>query len=78
MERTEHRNIARIEESILPSVSMLLDTLLDTAAAARPGIDSDAHATEIRTLASYVDYLSRQVAAISPLAAQRARARISA
>jgi hypothetical protein len=38
----------RIEETILPSISMMLDTLLDAAALARPGLNGEAYAAELR------------------------------
>ena len=56
----------RIEENILPSLSMMLDTLLDAAALGRPGIDADIYASELRTVASQLEELTRQVQAISP------------
>jgi hypothetical protein len=56
----------QIEETILPSLSMMLDTLLDAASLARPGVDADAYAAELRTLALQLDELTRQVEAISP------------
>jgi hypothetical protein len=56
----------RIEETILPSLSMMLDTLLDAAALARPGFDGDAYAAELRTLALQLEELTRQVEAVSP------------
>lgn len=62
------RAFEQIEGSILPSLSMLLDTLLDSAASARPGIDAKAHAAEIRTLALHLEDLTRQVEAAAPSA----------
>ena len=58
--------LERIEETILPSISMMLDTLLDAAALARPGFDGDVYAAELRTIALQLDELTRQVEAISP------------
>jgi hypothetical protein len=54
------RSLDRIEDSILPSVSLLLDCLLD-AAAARPGIDCEVQAGELRLLARHVEELTRHV-----------------
>lgn len=71
----------QIEASILPSLSMLLDTLLDAAAAARPGIDARAHAAELRTLALHVEDLTRRVESLAPPTVEDqepARVRISA
>jgi len=56
----------RIEETILPSISMMLDTLLDAAALARPGLDGEVYAAELRTIALQLEALTRQVEAISP------------
>ena len=56
----------RIEETILPSISMMLDTLLDASALARPGIDGETYAAELRTIALQLEELTRQVEAISP------------
>ena len=56
----------RIEETILPSISMMLDTLLDAAALAQPGVDADVYAAELRTLALQLEAITRQVEAISP------------
>ena len=56
----------RIEETILPSISMMLDTLLDAAALARPGMDAQVYAAELRTIALQLEELTRQVEAISP------------
>ena len=58
--------LERIEETILPGISMMLDTLLDAAALARPGFDADVFAAELRTIALQLDELTRQVEAISP------------
>jgi hypothetical protein len=56
----------RIEETILPSLSMMLDTLLDAATMSRPGFDAEAYAAELRTLALQLEALTRQVEALSP------------
>jgi hypothetical protein len=56
----------RIEETILPSLSMMLDALLDAAALARPGHDAEAFAAELRTLGLQLEELTRQVEAASP------------
>ena len=56
----------RIEETILPSISMMLDTLLDAATLGRPGIDADVYAAELRTIALQLEALTRQVEALSP------------
>ncbi len=56
----------RIEETILPSLSMMLDTLLEAAALARPGVDGEAYAAELRTLGLQLEELTRQIEAVSP------------
>ena len=56
----------RIEETILPSISMMLDTLLDAATLGRPGIDAEVYAAELRTIALQLEALTRQVEALSP------------
>ena len=58
--------LERIEETILPGISMMLDTLLDAAALARPGFDADVFAAELRTIALQLDELTRQVESLSP------------
>jgi len=58
----------RIEETILPSLSLMLDTLLDAAALARPGHDGEAFAAELRTLGLQLEALTRQIEAASPAA----------
>jgi hypothetical protein len=55
----------RIEESILPSLSMMLDTLLDAATLARPGIDADVYAAELRTIGLQLETLICQVESLS-------------
>jgi hypothetical protein len=56
----------RIEETILPTLSLMLDTLLEAATLARPGKDGEAFAAELRTLGLQLEELTRQVEAASP------------
>jgi hypothetical protein len=56
----------RIEETILPSISMMLDTLLEAATLGQPGIDAEIYATELRTIALQLEALTKQIEAISP------------
>jgi hypothetical protein len=56
----------RIEETILPSISMMLDTLLEAAMSGQTGIDTEIYAAELRTIALQLEALTRQVEAISP------------
>jgi len=62
----------RIEESILPSLSLVLDSLLDAAALARPGVDAEIYAAELRTIGAELESLTRQIEAMT---AVRPRAR---
>jgi hypothetical protein len=55
----------RIEESILPSLSLVLDSLLDAAALARPGADAEIFAAELRTIGAELESLTRQIEAMS-------------
>lgn len=56
----------RIEETILPSISMMLDTLLDAATLGQPGIDAEIYAAELRTIALQLEALIKQIEAVSP------------
>jgi hypothetical protein len=56
----------RIEETILPSLAMMLDTLLEAAALARPGEDGEVYAAELRTIGYQLEELTRQIEAMSP------------
>lgn len=56
----------RIEQTILPSLSLMLDTMLDAAALARPGHDAEVFAAELRTLGFQLEALTREVEAASP------------
>jgi hypothetical protein len=68
----------RIEGTILPTISLMLDTLLDAASLARPGIDAAAYQAEIRTIALELEGLTRQVEGIAPAYPAAAELRISA
>jgi hypothetical protein len=54
-----------IEDTILPGISMMLDTLLDAATLGRPGVDAETYAAELRTLTLQLEELTQQVEAIS-------------
>jgi hypothetical protein len=60
------RALGRIEESILPSLSLILDSLIESASLARPGVDAEGHAAELRKLALQLETLTREVEALSP------------
>lgn len=55
----------RIEETILPCIAMMLDTLLD-ASANLSSIDPKALAAELQTLAAELEELTRAVERSSP------------
>jgi len=56
----------RIEGTILPTVSAMLDTLLDAASLGQPGVNAARYAAELRAAALQVEELTRQVEAIAP------------
>ena len=56
----------RIEETILPSLSLTLDTLLEAASLARPGRDGESYAAELRSLGRQLEALIREVESLSP------------
>jgi hypothetical protein len=66
------RGLERIEEAVLPSLSAMLDSLLDAASLARPGTDAETYAAELRTLALELESITRQMEAVHP--ARRAAA----
>lgn len=55
----------RIDQAILPSLSRLLDTLLDSAALARPGIDSEDYAAGLRRTAREMGQLTALLGAVA-------------
>jgi hypothetical protein len=65
-----------IDKAILPSLSRLLDSVIDSAALARPGIDAEEYSDGLRRTARQVDQLTRLVALVAPH--QRAARNISA
>jgi hypothetical protein len=77
MSHIDHRQfqsaLDTIDQAILPSLSRLLDGVLDSAALARPGIDAEDYSAGLRRTARQVDQLSRLVALVAPH--QRAAAR---
>ena len=64
-QRSLEEAIERIEGTILPSLSLMLDTLLDAAEVARPGVDADIYAAELRTVALQLEALTRQIESMS-------------
>ena len=73
---TQFKSSDTIDKAILPSLSRLLDGVLDSAALARPGVDAEEHSAGLRRTARQVDQLSRLVALVAPH--QRAARNISA
>ncbi|HWH18081.1 MAG TPA: hypothetical protein VNT77_07070 [Allosphingosinicella sp.] len=55
----------RIEETILPTVSMMLDTLLDAATLGKPGVDAETYGAELRAIGLQLEALTSLVEAIS-------------
>ena len=53
-----------IDQAILPNLSRLLDSVIESAALARPGIDAAAYSAGVRDTAKQVDQLTRLIAAV--------------
>ena len=70
MSYVDHRQfetaLDRIDVAILPGLSRLLDSVIDSAALARPGIDAEAYAAGLRKTACQVEQLTRLVALVAP------------
>jgi hypothetical protein len=54
-----------IEETILPSLSLVLDSLIEAAALARAGVDAEVYAAELRNISAELETLTREVEAAS-------------
>jgi hypothetical protein len=80
MSHIDHRQfetaLDRIDVAILPSLSRLLDGVIDSAALARPGVDAEEYSAGLRKTARQVEQLTRLIALVAPH--QRASANISA
>ena len=57
--------LEKIEEMMLPTIAVMLDTVLDAAALGQPGVDADAYAEELGGIAREIETLTRQFEAIS-------------
>jgi len=57
--------IAAIDRAVLPNLSRLLDSVLESAALARPGVDADAYAAGLRRTAGQMDRLTALVGAVA-------------
>ena len=76
-DRIDHA-LERLEAAILPEISALIGGLVDAAALAKPGVDAEARAAEIRALTAEVEKLGREVEGLSPAAAASRRRSASA
>jgi hypothetical protein len=56
---------ASIDQAILPSLSRLLDSVLDSAALARPGIDAAQYSAALRRTAAQVGQLGALIGAVA-------------
>jgi hypothetical protein len=54
-----------IDRAILPNLSRLLDSVLESAALARPGVDAEAYAAELRKTAAQMAQLTALVGAVA-------------
>ena len=64
--------IERLDQTVLPNLSKLLDGVLDSAALARPGVDALHHADALRHSAAQMAQLSALVAAVAQSPTMRA------
>ena len=58
-----------IDRAILPNLSRLLDSVIESASLARPGVDAAAYSAGVRATARQVGQLTRLVAAVSSTSA---------
>jgi hypothetical protein len=70
MSHIDHRQfetaLDRIDVAILPSLSRLLDGVIDSAALARPGVDAEDYSAGLRKTARQVEQLTRLIALVAP------------
>ena len=70
MSFVDHRQfegaLDKIDVAVLPSLSRLLDDLIDSAALARPGVDAEEHSASLRKTARQVEQLTRLIALVAP------------
>ena len=70
MSHIDHRQfenaLDRIDVAILPSLSRLLDDVIDSAALARPGIDAEDYSAGLRRTARQVEQLTRLIGLVAP------------
>jgi hypothetical protein len=63
-----------IEETILPSLSLVLDGLIEAAALARPGVDAGHYALELKAIGAQLEALRQHVEDAASPQAQDVRA----
>ena len=63
--RQFHNAIDRLDQTVLPNLSLLLDGVLESAALARPGVDALDHADALRHSAAQVAQLAALVGAVA-------------
>lgn len=56
----------RIEETILPCIALMLDTLLDAAELGGTGVSPQDYSVELRMLALQLESLTREIESASP------------
>ena len=64
--------LERIDQTVLPNLSRLLDGVLDSAALARPGVDALAYADALRESAVQVAQLTALIGAVAQRSTIRA------
>lgn len=57
-----------LEAAVLPTVSGMLDAMLEAASLARAGCDADRHADALRMLAGQLEAVTGEIEAIAALA----------
>ena len=71
MSHIDHRQfqsaLDTVDDAILPSLSRLLDGVIDSASLARPGVDAEDYSAALRKTARQVEQLTRLVALVAPL-----------
>jgi len=63
--RQFERTLDRIDQAILPNLSRLLDSVLDSAALARPGIDAEDYSAGLRRTARQMGQLTALIGAVA-------------
>ena len=56
----------RIEETILPCITMMIETLLEASELGEAEVSPQAYAAELRTLALQLEALTREIEKVSP------------